>query len=160
MNHGAIRCCVNGGILDMTKEPTKEQYFTIKAFVRKAVDVDIDFTDDKGNTLHSVSYSDARPQQVVADIMRYYEEGIKPQGNVQYESKKNNKSVIVNESQIKKIIENLDFEVDSSDIDLSSFKKRSELAPIWIDGNTLDSRVRLRLLDIADDFNNSYWFNL
>lgn len=152
MNHGAIRCCVNGGILDMTKEPTKEQYFTIRAFVRKAVDVDIDFTDDKGNTLHSVSYSDARPQQVVADIMRYYEEGIKPQGNVQYESKKNNKSVIVNESQIKNIIENLDFEVDSSDIDLSSFKKRSELAPIWVDDNTLDSRVRLRLLDIADDF--------
>ena len=152
MNHGAIRCCVNGGILDMTKEPTKEQYFTIRAFVRKAVDVDIDFTDNKGNTLHSVSYSDAKPQQVIADIMRYYEEGIKPQGNVQYESKKNNKSVIVNESQIKNIIENLDFEVGSSDIDLSSFKKRSELAPIWIDSNTLDSRVRLRLLDIADDF--------
>ena len=48
--------------------------------------------------------------------------------------------------------ENVDLEVNSSDIDLSSFKKRSELAPIWLDGDTLDSRVRLRLLDIADDF--------
>lgn len=48
--------------------------------------------------------------------------------------------------------ENIDFEVNSSDIDLSSFKKRSELAPIWLDDDTLDSRVRLRLLDIADDF--------
>lgn len=48
--------------------------------------------------------------------------------------------------------ENIDFEVNSSDIDLSSFKKKSELAPIWQDEDTLDSRVRLRLLDIADDF--------
>ena len=44
MNHGAIRCCVNGGILDMTSEPTDEQYSVIKMFVRNAVDVDIDFT--------------------------------------------------------------------------------------------------------------------
>ena len=89
MNHGAIRCDVNSGILDMTQEPTNEQFYTIKDFVRKAVDVDIDFTDDKGNTLHSVSYSDAKPQAVVADIRRYYEDGIKPMGNIRYESKNN-----------------------------------------------------------------------
>ena len=143
MNHGAIRCCVNGGILDMTKEPTKEQYYTIKMFVRKAVDVDIDFTDNNGNTLHSVSYSDAKPQQVTADIYRYYNEGIKPLGNVQYEEKQ----------FINKLTENFDFEVDSSEIDLSSFKKKHELVPnIWNPDGTLNSRVRLKLLDIADDF--------
>lgn len=143
MNHGAIRCCVNGGILDMTKEPTKEQYYTIKMFVRKAVDVDIDFTDNKGNTLHSVSYSDAKPQQVTADIYRYYNEGIKPLGDVQYEEKQS----------INKLTENFDFEVDSSEIDLSSFKKKHELVPnIWNPDGTLNSRVRLKLLDIADDF--------
>ena len=143
MNHGAIRCCVNGGILDMTKEPTKEQYYTIKMFVRKAVDVDIDFTDNNGNTLHSVSYSDAKPQQVTADIYRYYNEGIKPLGNVQYEEKQ----------FINKLTENFDFEVDSSEIDLSSFKKKHELVPnIWNHDGTLNSRVRLKLLDIADDF--------
>lgn len=38
------------------------------------------------------------------------------------------------------------------DIDLSSFKPKKELEPrIWING-TLNSRVRLRLMDIADDF--------
>jgi len=143
MNHGAIRCDVNSGILDMTKEPTNEQFYTIKDFVRKAVDVDIDFTDDKGNTLHSVSYSDARPQAVVADIRRYYEDGIKPMGNVQYEAKNNEKH----------IVENFDFEVDSSEIDLSSFKKKHELVPnIWKPDGKLDSRIRLKLLDIADDF--------
>ena len=143
MNHGAIRCDVNSGILDMTKEPTNEQFYAIKDFVRKAVDVDIDFTDDKGNTLHSVSYSDAKPQAVVADIRRYYEDGIKPMGNVQYEEKQS----------INKLTENFDFEVDSSEIDLSSFKKKHELVPnIWNPDGTLNSRVRLKLLDIADDF--------
>ena len=143
MNHGAIRCDVNSGILDMTKEPTNEQFYAIKDFVRKAVDVDIDFTDDKGNTLHSVSYSNAKPQAVVADIRRYYEDGIKPMGNVQYEAKNNEKH----------IVENFDFEVDSSEIDLSSFKKKYELVPnIWKPDGKLDSRIRLKLLDIADDF--------
>lgn len=106
MNHGAIRCDIITGILDMTQEPTSEQYSVIKSFVRKAEDVDIDFTDDKGNTLHSVSYSDARPQQVVADIYKYYNEGIKPQGNIQYESKKNKKSVIISENQLNILKEN------------------------------------------------------
>ena len=143
MNHGAIRCDVNSGILDMTKEPTNEQFYVIRDFIRKAVDVDIDFTDNKGNTLHSVSYSDAKPQAVVADIRRYYEDGIKPMGNVQYEAKNNEKH----------IVENFDFEVDSSEIDLSSFKKKHELVPnIWKPDGKLDSRIRLKLLDIADDF--------
>ena len=153
MNHGAIRCDVNTGILDMTQEPTNEQYFVIRTFVRKAVDVDIDFTDDKGNTLHSVSYSDAKPQQVVGDIYRYYNEGIKPQGNVQYEEKETkNKNILVSESQLKTIKENIDFEVNSSDIDLSSFKKKKQLAPIWNEQGELNPRIRLKLLDIADDF--------
>ncbi|MBO6254170.1 MAG: hypothetical protein J6O49_11035 [Bacteroidaceae bacterium] len=152
MNHGAIRCCVNGGILDMTKEPTKEQYFTIKAFVRRACDVDIDFTSDKGDTQYSVSYSDAKPQQVVADIYKYYNEGIKPQGNVQFESK-DNKKIIIPENKLGVIKENIEPEVASSEVDLSSFKKRDTLPPkIWKNEETLDSRVRLKLLDIADDF--------
>lgn len=52
------------------------------------------------------------------------------------------------------IIENIEHinEVDSSDINLSSFKPKSELHPkLWVN-NKLNSRVRLRLLDIADDF--------
>lgn len=48
--------------------------------------------------------------------------------------------------------ENLDLEVDSSEVDLSSFKKRDTMAPKLWDGHTLDSRARLKLLDIADDF--------
>ena len=48
--------------------------------------------------------------------------------------------------------ENIEYEVDSSEVDLSTFKKKDELAPkLWSDGE-LDSRIRLKLLDIADDF--------
>ena len=52
------------------------------------------------------------------------------------------------------IIENKEHinEVNSSDINLSSFKPKTELHPkLWVN-NKLNSRVRLRLLDIADDF--------
>ena len=49
--------------------------------------------------------------------------------------------------------ENIEPEVSSSEVDLSSFKKRDTLPPrIWKNDETLDSKVRLKLLDIADDF--------
>lgn len=53
----------------------------------------------------------------------------------------------------KPVEENMEKEVESSEVDLSSFKKRDTLPPgIWKDEETLNSKVRLKLLDIADDF--------
>lgn len=50
------------------------------------------------------------------------------------------------------IAENAENEVEADDVDMSSFKPQDSLASgIW-DGNKLNSRVRLQLLDIADDF--------
>ena len=64
-----------------------------------------------------------------------------------------NKNVIIPENRLGIIKENIESEVESSEVDLSSFRKRDTLPPkIWKDGDTLDSRVRLKLLDIADDF--------
>ena len=55
--------------------------------------------------------------------------------------------------QDDKVNENIEDEVKSSEVDLSSFKKKNNLVPsIWKDENTLDSKIRLKLLDIADDF--------
>ena len=48
--------------------------------------------------------------------------------------------------------ENLESEVEDSEVDLSSFRKQGKMADIWDEDGNLDSRVRLRLLDIADDF--------
>ena len=50
--------------------------------------------------------------------------------------------------------ENIEREVDASDVDLSSFTKKNELEPQLWKGETLDSKIRLKLLDIADDFWN------
>lgn len=61
----------------------------------------------------------------------------------------------VNDSS-SEIQENIETEVEPSDISLSSFQKQKELPTrIWKDDDTLDSRIRLKLLDIADDFWNS-----
>ena len=150
LNHGAIRCDVNIGLLDMAKEPTKEQYSVINTFVRYIpddVNLKIDFSDNLGNPEHSVSYSNPNPQRVVSDIYKYYNEGLRPLG----ESKK--KKFIIPEEKLIAIMENMEKEVESSEVDLSSFKKRDTLPPgIWKDGETLNSKVRLKLLDIADDF--------
>lgn len=54
------------------------------------------------------------------------------------------------------LIENIQYEVEPEEVDLSSFKKQEQLNPqIWKNENTIDSRVRLQLLDIADDFYDS-----
>lgn len=63
------------------------------------------------------------------------------------------KNIIIPENKLGVIKENIEPEVSSSEVDLSSFKKRDTLPPgIWKDEDTLDSKVRLKLLDIADDF--------
>lgn len=51
-------------------------------------------------------------------------------------------------------MENVTDEVDSSEVDLSSFALHDELFPGFWNGNDglLNSRIRLKLLDIADDF--------
>lgn len=45
-------------------------------------------------------------------------------------------------------------EIDAKDVDLSSFKVKKELNPKFWPNGKLNSRVRLRLMDIADDFVN------
>ena len=50
------------------------------------------------------------------------------------------------------IVENMENELDSDDVDLTSFKPRETLSSdIW-ENDKINSRVRLQLLDIADDF--------
>lgn len=43
-------------------------------------------------------------------------------------------------------------EVNADEINLSSFKNKNELNPLFFPNKMLNSRIRLRLLDIADDF--------
>ena len=48
--------------------------------------------------------------------------------------------------------ENMIDEVEPEEISLKSFKKKGELNPKLWKNNSLDSRIRLKLLDVADDF--------
>lgn len=50
------------------------------------------------------------------------------------------------------INENTQFEVDASDVKLDSFKQQPELHPKFWPNEMLNSKVRLRCLEIADDF--------
>ena len=82
MNHGAIRCDVNTGLIDLTQEPTKEQYFVLRQFMRiNDGEAYVDISDEVGNTIHSFYYNNALPSRLVNDLRQYFEEGVKPLGD-------------------------------------------------------------------------------
>lgn len=87
MNHGAIRCDVNTGLIDLTQEPTHEQYFVLRQFMRiSGGEAYVDITDEVGNTIHSFYYDNATPSRLVNDLHQYFTEGIKPLGDGEMES--------------------------------------------------------------------------
>ena len=110
LNCGAIRCCCMTGLLNMQREPTSEQYSSIENFVRfvpSSTYINVGFDNSQGDEEHYACYLNPNPKMVISDIYKYYNEGIKPQGNACYESKKN-KSAIISEKQLKTIKENLE----------------------------------------------------
>lgn len=65
------------------------------------------------------------------------------------------KKIYIKEGKLR-LLENFDLEVAPQEISLSSFKKERNLNPkIWDNEDNINSRIRLKLLDIADDFYNS-----
>lgn len=71
----------------------------------------------------------------------------------EYEIATKNGSTFTDNAHVKNITENNVKEiVEPEDVDLSSFNLQKKLNPkFWKDGH-LDSRIRMRLLDIVDDF--------
>lgn len=82
LDRGAIRIDYNVGAINLNVAPTKEQKDRLRRLIeRNGGDVYIDF--GKGwDTEHYVEYEGARAARVLADIDRYYSEGIKPEGTV------------------------------------------------------------------------------
>lgn len=143
---GNIRVGVGGNGIELSKMPTQNQLYALKTILRGQNEIYLDIVKDDGRMyptcICSAAYKNANPNRVINDIIYYFEDGIRPQGTMAYESKR----------KYRKLIENIDFEVNSSDIDLSSFKKKNRLAPIWNEQGELNPKIRLKLLDIADDF--------
>ena len=202
--------------IELIKEPTVQQKLRLKRMLSYADEVYLDIAKPNKydnmypDVIFGVNYRYVNPDRIINDIFNYFEEGIRPLG----EMKVNYKSVI--EEVAKKVVpsqllkwaikdrpspskhlviicsngyleyfekksaasnslfhlrrwlgnnnvyfvdldkvqltENIESEVEASEINLSSFKKQDELAPkIWY-GGKLNSKVRLKLLDIADDF--------
>lgn len=95
---GGIRVSMNYGSssIELSVKPTLAQFSKLSSFVREAGgNVDIDFMDENYNTSHSVSYDSVKSSRVLSDIERYFDEGIKPSGNVSFEiaeSRRKNKN--------------------------------------------------------------------
>lgn len=59
---------------------------------------------------------------------------------------------IISKSELQELTKEIDESLSPKEVDLSSFNIKKNLNPkFWKDGK-LDSRIRMRLLDIADDF--------
>ena len=96
---GAIRIDVRGCYAEMYLKPTQQQISVLREFVRKnygCVTIEIG---DGDESLSYIDYDDATPSRVIADILRYFDEGIRLEGNVN-ESKEILKEFLDNEHNI------------------------------------------------------------
>ena len=84
LDRGAIRIAYNAGAINLNVAPTKAQKDRLKRLIeRNDGYVYIDF--GKGwDTEHYAEYEAARASRVLGDIDRYFDEGIKPTGNVRF----------------------------------------------------------------------------
>ena len=142
---GNIRLGSNS--IELMKEPTREQCVVLKQFIQGKKEIYLDISKYKegstyGANIVGACYNNPNPNRVVNDIVNYFENGIKPLGNMAFESRR----------RYKYLVENLGLEVSKGDVDLTSLSKKNSLNPnIW-DGMKLNPKIRLKLLDIADDF--------
>lgn len=152
---GNIRCSSN--FFDLIKKPTYEQKQCLRKLIANTTDLSVDIYDENGDTLlTSVVYRGQVPPSVVLNqIDRFFNEGVGLSPNVTDDYLYENSN---NEHDTKNLlIENFNCEYDENDVDMSSFKKQSSLNDNFWDksGEVLDSRIRLQLLNIADDFFSS-----
>ena len=136
---GNIRCSSN--FFDLIKKPTYEQKQCLRKLIANSTDLSVDIFDENGKTiLTSVVYrGEVSPSVVLNQIDRFFGEGIKLNPNV--------------DSDDDYLYENCNYEYNQNDVDMSSFEKQISLQQdLWDSEDKLNSRVRLKLLDIADDF--------
>lgn len=81
IERGAIRIDNNAGTINLIVKPTKEQRDVLARLIRNnGGDVTVDFGNG-WDTEHSVEYYESKYPRILNDISRYFDEGIKPEGN-------------------------------------------------------------------------------
>jgi predicted amidophosphoribosyltransferase len=75
---GAIRIDDNAGSINLAVNPTEKQLNVLRQLIaRNEGYVTVDFGDGWDSD-HYAEYEDVKPQRVLADIVRYFDDGIKP----------------------------------------------------------------------------------
>ena len=138
---GNIRCGDN--FFDLIQYPTYEQKLCLRKLIANAEDLSIDIYDENGDMplTSAVYHGKVEPSIVLGQIDRFFSDGVKLNPSVD------------SYDDDDYLYENYNFEYKEDDVDMSSFEKQNILNPqIWDNENQINSRVRLKLLDIADDF--------
>ncbi len=82
VERGAVRIDANVGVINLSARPTKEQRDMISRLIRRnGGDVSLEIGMD--GAVYA-EYDGASTAKVLADIDRYFDEGIKPQGDIRY----------------------------------------------------------------------------
>ena len=82
IRRGAVRIDANCGLINLFNKPTIQQKRVLKVLIAKnGGDVWVDFGDGWDSGAYA-EYEGVNPSRVLADIDRYFDEGINPAGNV------------------------------------------------------------------------------
>lgn len=110
--------------------------------------IDMAINQYKAKTIGGLEYNLPNPDTMIPKLTQLYIQ----YGFDGYET--DGIYTIFNFDKLNKLVIDVNTETNKLDesIDLSSFKVKNELNPDFWKNDTLDSRVRLKLLDIADDF--------
>jgi hypothetical protein len=113
IRRGAIRIDSNAGVINLAVKPTQQQRWPIRRIVEaNDGDVQVDFGDGWDSD-HYVEYEGAKPSRVLADIDRYFDEGVKPEGNAMFSVKKSEKDIA--DKQLSLFLQNNSGEYETQD---------------------------------------------
>lgn len=149
---GEIRLQPESSGIELCKAPTPQQIEGLNNFINHFKNnpaVYVDCVNDEGGRVWSKEYKGHAKMDVVSDIQNYFTNNVIPQSSSEVESDPN----YVDFAYFRNMTEaKTNEDVSPEEVDLSSFNIKKGLNPkFWEDGH-LDSRIRLKLLDIADDF--------
>lgn len=149
MADGNIRVNPESPGIELCVEPTNEQYNRIAEALKHWENRGIFYVDcvtDAGSNIWNKSYEGEEFENVITDIRDYFGEGKNPGEN------ERGNEVLAGYNLRDFLEETTDEMVEPDDVDLSSFNIKKHLNPKFWDNGHLDTRIRLKLLDIADDF--------
>ena len=150
MADGNIRVNPESPGIELCKEPMPEQYGTLKDALDYWESRGVFYVDcvtPEGSNIWNKKYNGDEVHDVIDDLIDYFQNHQKPGGNDEGNPVLNGYSL---RDFLSESIENELVEPD--DVDLSSFNIKKHLNPKFWDDGHLDTRIRLKLLDIADDF--------